>query len=209
MINASDDLVRDTLSPYGFLPSHTQCSAIKTYISLLLQWNKRISLTTIVDPIEILRFHFGESLYAAVCIPILNGRLADVGSGAGFPGLPLRIALPDLAVTAIESNAKKAAFLREIAQHLELDKVEVVRDRMENITAGPVQYDFVASRALGNYASLLEWARTQLSPSGKILLWLGEADASSLMADSEWCWSEPAHIPGTKRRIILAGSPIR
>jgi 16S rRNA (guanine527-N7)-methyltransferase len=208
MLNLSDELIQDILAPYGFQPNEAQISAIRDYVSLLLQWNKRMSLTTVVDPLEILRFHFGESLYATVCVPILNGRLADVGSGAGFPGFPLAIALPDLSVTAIESNAKKAAFLREVIQTLKLETVEVVRGRMENIPAGPIPYDFVAARALGDYPILLKWARRMLASTGKVVLWLSADDVSAIAADSEWHWVDPAHIPGTKRRVILVGSPV-
>jgi 16S rRNA (guanine527-N7)-methyltransferase len=208
MTPLSDDMIRETLTPYGFIPSEIQSAAIRGYISLLLQWNKDISLTTIVDPLEILRFHFGESLYAAVCVPILNGRLADVGSGAGFPGFPLRIALSGLSVTAIESNVKKAAFLREVVQKLKLENVRVIRERMENVPAEPSPYDFVVARALGQYPNLLKWARKMLSPSGRVILWLGADDVSAIAADSKWLWADPAHIPGTKRRVILVGSPV-
>ena len=206
MAKASDDQIRDALSIYGFVPDQSQCAAIRCYISLLLQWNKRISLTTVVSHADVLRFHFGESLYAAVCVPILNGRLADLGSGPGFPGLPLRIALPDLYVILVESNMKKAAFLRAVVQELNLTNAEVVRDRMENIGPGQFQFDFIAARALGNYAATLRWSRRHLSPSGKVVLWLGEKDTESISSEEGWKWSEPALIPGSERRFILAGA---
>src|SRR5271155_5075056 len=209
MANITNDQIRDALIPYGFRPDSAQCQAISCYIALLLKWNKTISLTTVVDPMEILRFHFGESLYAAVCVPILKGRLADLGSGAGFPGIPLRLAVPDLSLTMIESNSKKVAFLREIVRELNLSRVEVVRERMENISPHQTALDFITAPALGKHANTLMWARDHLAPSGEIVLWLGQTDAEAISRDPLWKWSTPARIPGSDRRFILTGSPIR
>src|SRR5271169_3381535 len=202
MINITNELIRDTLLPYGISTDEPQCVGIRKYISLLLAWNARISLTTVVDPIETLRFHFGESLYATVCVPILNGRLADLGSGAGFPGLPLRLVNSDLDLTMIESNMKKAAFLREVVQQLGLTRVRVVRDRMENVSMDDGVFDFVTARALGNHAETLRWASAHLSDRGKAVLWLGEQDVSAVSADSDWKWTDPFLIPGSARRFI-------
>ena len=91
-----------------------------------------MSLTTVTNPNEILKFHFGESLFAAPAAQISDGRLADVGSGAGFPGLAIRILVEPLEVMLIESNTKKAAFLSEVSRELCLKDVEVFRGRMEN-----------------------------------------------------------------------------
>jgi len=205
MINISNELIRETLLPYGVSPDEEQCGAVRKYISLLLMWNARMSLTTVVDPIEILRFHFGESLYAAVCVPILNGRLADLGSGAGFPGLPLRLVVSDLDLTMIESNMKKAAFLREAVQELGLTRAKVVRDRMENVSTYEGIFDFVTARALGNHSATLTWARAHLNDRGRVVLWLGEDDVSSISTDSNWKWDDPFLIPGSARRFILGG----
>jgi 16S rRNA (guanine527-N7)-methyltransferase len=203
----SDQEIQNTLRPYGFSPYHGQCDAIRTYVSLLLLWNQKISLTAVVDPVEILRFHFGESVFAASSIPIENGRLADVGSGPGFPGLPLRLVVADLSVTLIESNSKKAAFLAEVVRELKLDQVEIVRQRMESLPADVAPFDYIAARALGGHERLLAWSRSRLTSNGKIILWLGEEESQNLSADSTWVWRDPIHIPGSIRRFILAGSP--
>jgi 16S rRNA (guanine527-N7)-methyltransferase len=207
MSNIPSSQIRDELAPYGFVPDDTQSHSINLYISLLLRWNQRVSLTTVTNPTDILRFHFGESLYAAVCVPILDGRLADVGSGAGFPGLPLRLARPDLELTMIESNMKKAAFLREVIRQLALGPSKVIRERMEDASITPSSVDFVTARALGNHFGTLEWSRTHLARGGKIALWLGEQDVAPISSVTGWSWSAPVHIPGSKRRFILAGSP--
>src|SRR5579862_4995269 len=120
MSSIPDYLIEKTLAEYGVSVTSAIRSSVRAYISLLLRWNERISLTTITDPVEILRFHFGESMFAASAVPIRNGRLADVGSGGGFPGLPLKIMVPSLDLVLIESNAKKASFLSECIRELNL-----------------------------------------------------------------------------------------
>ncbi|MGH9711917.1 MAG: 16S rRNA (guanine(527)-N(7))-methyltransferase RsmG [Candidatus Acidiferrales bacterium] len=202
----TNDLVRRTLSKYQFSASDDQCEAIRVYIQLLLRWNQKVSLTTVVDPIEILRFHFGESLFAVSSVPIRNGRLADVGSGAGFPGIPLRLAVPDLYTVLIESNAKKAAFLSEVVRELRLSSVRVLRQRMEDVPEDVQQLDFVTARALGIVKTLQSWARARLRIGGKLILWLGQSNSLTLSADKTWSWGEPVHIPGSERRFILSGA---
>jgi 16S rRNA (guanine(527)-N(7))-methyltransferase RsmG len=202
----SDGEIKGVLAAYGFRPDHSHCEAIRTYISLLSHWNQRVPLTTVVDPIDTLRFHFGESLFAACSVPIHKGRLADVGSGAGFPGLPLRLAVQNLEVSLIESNSKKAAFLSEVVRRLRLHHVVVVRERMEAMKTESVQFDYITARALGSHIDLLYWARKRLTPRGKLVLWLGEDDARAISNEKSWTWSEPIHIPCSMRRFILAGS---
>lgn len=202
----TDELIKKTLLPYHFSLSSVQCDAIRTYIPLLLRWNEKISLTTVVNPVEILRFHFGESLLAVPVVPIRNGRLADVGSGAGFPGIALRLAVPAISAVLIESNTKKAAFLSEVVRELKLSGVEIIRKRMEDISEDPQPLDYVTARALGNLNILLRWTRTRLSKAGKLVLWVGEEDARIVASDLSWAWSELVHIPGSERRFILSGS---
>jgi 16S rRNA (guanine527-N7)-methyltransferase len=202
-----DKIIKKTLAGYGFHPDQDHCAAIRSYMSLLLRWNQRVSLTTVVDPIEILRFHFGESLFAASSVPIGKGRLADVGSGAGFPGLPLRMAAQELEVTLIESNAKKAAFLSEVVRILGLGKVEVLRLRAHEANPDAPQFDYVTARAVGDYKDLLSWSSERLSPRGTLILWLGEDDARAIAGKDSWIWREPMLIPGSARRYLLVGSP--
>jgi 16S rRNA (guanine527-N7)-methyltransferase len=198
--------VRAFLAPYGISASRDLCASIQNYISLLLRWNNHISLTTVTDQEEIVRFHFGESFFAAGVVPIRDGRLADVGSGAGFPGLALRIAVPALQVTLIESNGKKATFLSEVTRDLKLDHTTVVRMRMEEVRGRENEFDFVTSRALGRHGSLLGWAKDTLTRNGRVVLWLGEDDCSRISKQLTWKWRDPIHIPGSKRRFLLVGS---
>ena len=199
--------VSTALEPYGVDPSIELVERIKTYIELLLKWNRTVSLTTITSVDEILRFHFGESLFALRMLPVEKSRLADVGSGAGFPGIPLAIARPSFEVTLIEPNMKKFAFLSEVIRSLDIPNAVAVRGRMVSFQAPNERPDFVTARALGQFDELFEWAREQLAPTGKLILWVGDEDARKLAADSRFKWGVPDRIPGSERRFVLFGSP--
>lgn len=202
----SDSQIHSALSSYGGSPSQSQCDAIRTYIDLLLRWNRRISLTTVADPDEILRFHMGESIAAISAVPIEKGRLADVGSGAGFPGVPLALFLPELDVTLIESNAKKATFLSEVQRQLNLHRVRVFRGRAEDFPAQGVKFDYVTARAVGKYDELVLWSSKALNPGGKAILWLGDKDASEVSFYPGWTWRAPRKITGSQKRFLLVGA---
>jgi 16S rRNA (guanine527-N7)-methyltransferase len=196
----------ETLLPYGVEVGPRLYRQILCYMSLLQRWNRRISLTTITDPLKVLQFHFGETFFAAVEIPISDGRLADVGSGAGFPGLALKLLRPRLQVVLIESNLKKCAFLSEVIRNLELENAEVIRGRMENSSESLSGFDFVTARAIGNRSEVSEFSNHVLSGTGRIILWLGERDVIEMEGcKSFWKWRPPMKIPGSDRRFLLVG----
>ena len=202
----TNEQIISCLPNYGISASEMQCEQVRAYISLLLKWNRTISLTTVTDELEILRFHFGESAFALSAFPGLNGRLADVGSGAGFPGLPLRIFNESVDLTLIESNGRKCAFLAEVVRELKLTKVNVLKARFE-IEQFSEALDIVVARALGKYGVLLDWSARALKPGGRIILWLGEGDAAKTASSCGWKWADPVAIPGAKRRYLLLGVP--
>ncbi len=206
MTHISDDQIAKYLKPYGVTCTPPLCEQIRAYVSLLLQWNRKISLTTVTDPAEIVKFHFGESMFAVSSVPIISGRLADMGSGPGFPGLPIRMAATQLDLTLIESNTKKATFLAEVVRTIKLDHVTVFRGRMDDLDADLAPFDFVTARAFGQHDELLRWAHAHLAASGKTVLWLGEDDAALLSQKPLWSWQPPLHIPGSQRRCLLVGS---
>lgn len=207
MTSLTNAKVSKALEPYGVVPSTELVERIKTYIELLLKWNRSISLTTITDVEEILRFHFGESLFALSMLPVEKSRLADVGSGAGFPGIPLAMAQPSLEVTLIESNAKKFAFLSEVVGTLQIDNALPFRGRMADFQHGNERLDVVTARALGQFDELVGWSRRQLSPTGRLVLWVGDEDSRKIAVDRRFAWGVPERIPGSERRFLLLGSP--
>ena len=121
-------------------PASILLSNISIYIDILLRWNRRINLTAIRDPEEVVTRHFGESLFAAKHLfphheVTQAATVADVGSGAGFPGIPIKLWAPDISLTLIESNQKKATFLREVARGLTLTNINIQDVRAESISA--------------------------------------------------------------------------
>ena len=206
--NLSRDEIAHVLLPYGGKTlTNSQLASLAKYLELLKKWNQTIPLTSILDDTEVVARHFGESIFAGSLLPLSRGRLADVGSGAGFPGLALKIAFPELQVTLLEPNIKKCAFLREVQSALGLPGVEVVRNRYEDFHAAPASFDFVCSRALGGYKRLLLWAKVVLNPGGHVILWLGTEDSNLLARVKGWTWALPIRIPESRQRVLLMGTP--
>jgi 16S rRNA (guanine527-N7)-methyltransferase len=204
----SDELIARELQLYGTIASARLCDQIRAYIDLLLRWNEKTALTAVTQPEEILRFHFGESILAASSVPIRHGRLADVGSGAGFPAVPVRMVSENLSVILIESNQKKATFLAEVGRELQFNNVEVRRSRMEDVSLRGEPVDFVSARAVRIDHDFLDWSHHSLNLTGSLVLWLGEEDASKISRSSQWKWGDPIRIPQSERRVILHGKKL-
>ena len=202
-----DATMRKELGRLGVDVSAHEAQAIRRYISLLLFWNQKLSLTSISRPLEILVRHFGEGMFAVGAVPISSGRLADFGSGAGFPGLPIKLLAADLEVLLIESNIMKTSFLTEVLRTLDLRGVEVRCGRAEELGLGDKSCDFVTARAVGHFDELLEFSRRILRPSGRLVLWLGREDAQRLSRSKGWRWGDPIAIPVSRRRVVLVGEP--
>lgn len=200
-----DAIIEEALEPYGVMATPQLVQMVRAYMLLLLRWNLRMSLTSLRDTEDILRFHFGESLFAAKALPIESGRLADVGAGAGFPGLALKLARPEVLVTLLESSNKKCVFLEEVVRSLSLQGATVVRSRFEDFTLDEPCMDFVTSRALGRLTELISWCPTVLKRGGHVGLWLGEDDAKRISRFRAFKWRPPALVPGSRRRFLLVG----
>ena len=134
-------LVRE-FAPYGLL-TVGQIDALETHYKLLTQWNARLNLTRIESVEDAVRLHYCESLFVATKLPVGALRIVDVGSGAGFPGIPIAILRPECSITLVESHQRKGVFLREASRNLE--NVNVVTDRAENLRT---EYDWLVSRAV-------------------------------------------------------------
>jgi 16S rRNA (guanine527-N7)-methyltransferase len=197
--------IERAISEFKISLDSKQSEQIQQYTALLLRWNAKTNLTAISDPLEILYRHFCESMFGAIVIPVGNCRLADVGSGGGFPGLPMKILRPELDLYLIESNIKKATFLTEVVRELGLTGVRVLVSRYEELSEEVAPLDVVCSRAVGEFGPFLEWASSPVISVQKVALWIGAQDAESVRRLAGWDWREPHPIPHSLRRFILVG----
>jgi 16S rRNA (guanine527-N7)-methyltransferase len=202
----SPETIRRALGEFQLTADDRQVQQIQQYIRILQAWNEKISLTAIRDPLEILYRHFCESMFAAVAVPVEKGRLADVGSGGGFPGLPLKIICPELQVFLIESNIKKATFLTEAIREMGLRDAKVLVSRYEELGEEVAPLDFVCSRAVGEFQPFLEWAASEAVAAQRVILWVGSPDAEQLRRIATWEWREPISVPHSLRRVLLVGT---
>ena len=202
----SADTIRRALGEFQIAISESQVLQIQQYTRILVVWNEKINLTSIRDPLEILNRHFCECMYAASTVPVEHGRLADLGSGAGFPGLPLKIIRPELQVFLIESNVKKATFLAEVIRDLGLAGARVLVSRYEELGEEIAPLDFVCSRALGEFGPFLEWAHSEKVAAKQVILWIGARDLPEIQKIQSWEWREPIPVPHSLRRLLLVGT---
>src|SRR3974390_1661762 len=199
----SEETIRRALSDFQVPLDDKQVHCIQQYISTLRHWNEKLNLTAIREPLEILHRHFCESMYAAVAVPIDCGRLADIGSGPGFPGLPLKILRPDLELFLVESNIKKGTFLAEVLRELGLTDARVLISRYEELGEELAPLDFVCSRAVGEFGPFLEWAASDQLSAGRVILWIGGQDLEEARKSTQWEWQEPIPLPQSLRRYLL------
>src|SRR6266481_6818907 len=200
------ETIQRALGEFQIVLADSQVLQIQQYMNILLTWNEKINLTAIRDPLEILNRHFCECMYAASTAPVEHGRLADVGSGAGFPGLPLKIIRPELQVVLIESNVKKATFLAEAIRDLGLAGAQVLVSRYDELAEEVAPLDFVCSRALGDFAPFLEWSHSEKVAAKQVILWIGARDLPEIQKIPTWEWREPIPVPNSLRRLLLVGT---
>lgn len=210
--------------------SASQLESISIYIDILLRWNARVNLTAVRQTEEIVTRHIGESLFTArhlfpkpmnvslfakpagadaavrrveqSAATTIN-RLIDVGSGAGFPGLPIKIWAPQVHLTLIESNHKKATFLKEVARALRLTNVDVVTARAESFSG---QAEVVTLRAIERFGSVLPLAVRFVTPGGRIALLVGDRQVQTArQLAAAFLWSEPMRIPLSTSRVLIIG----
>jgi len=199
--------IRQLLEPFGLNLTSDQIGQLIAYLELLLRWNKKINLTGIRDWKSCVTRHFGESLFAARMLdPQAAGpiTLADVGSGAGFPGIPIKLWALHLELTLIESQNKKATFLREALRALKLDRAQVFCGRAEQWGQTA---DLVTLRAVERFQRALPVAASLVRPGGKLCLLIGAGQMKSAreLSGEEWTWRDPLRIPLSMGRVIAIG----
>ena len=197
--------IRRALGEFQVTPSEQQVIYIQQYIKLLRHWNEKLNLTAIRDPLEILYRHFCESMFAAVAVPVENGRFADIGSGPGFPGIPLKILRPELELFLVESNIKKGTFLAEVIRELGLGNTHVLINRYEELGEELAPLDFVCSRALGEFGPFLEWAASDNVAASRAILWISGRDIEEVRKSDRWEWQERIAMPQSLQRYLLVG----
>jgi len=166
----SESEIAALLAPYLTVPPpKNMMPRLILYLDLLLKWNARTNLTAIRNPEEIVRRHFGESLFAAQHIGPQTKTLLDFGSGAGFPGVPIALLHPEIHITLAESQNKKATFLREIVRTLGLPNVEVWPERVEALPSNR-QFQTVTLRAVDAMEAALPTAKARITPGGQLVI---------------------------------------
>ncbi len=176
----AQSLLQLTLTP-------EQLAGFDTYAALLREWNERFNLTAITDPEGIQVKHFLDSLSVLTALPAGPLRVIDVGTGAGFPGLPLKIMRPELDVTLVEATGKKITFLEAVVGELGLRGVSVVKARAEEIGQDPAhreRYDWALARAVAELPVLLEYLLPLVRPGGAVLAQKGASAEAEAQAAS-------------------------
>lgn len=183
----------------GLRLSRAQLSALSLYERELVDWNARLNLTAIRDPQEIHIKHFLDSLTCLLALRETTvGRLIDIGTGAGFPGIPIKIIYPKMQLTLVESVGKKAEFCRHVVKMLDLPGVEVVQERAENLGQYPAyreQYDWAVARAVAILPVLAEYLLPLVRVGGSMLAMKGE--------------SGPAEAHSAERAMRVLGGHLR
>ncbi len=169
------ETILKTFFDHGRELTSGQAEQLSQYAGLLLEWNARMNLTAITQPEEIVSKHFLDSVEGAQLIPS-SARAADIGSGAGFPGIPLKILRPDVDFTLMDSLNKRIGFLNEVIGRLDLKGCRAIHIRAEDAGTAPQhreQYQIVTARALARLSTLCEYALPLVKPGGAFLAYKG------------------------------------
>lgn len=167
------ELLKIGLEESGLLPSNEQIDAFMTYLSELKKWNKAYNLTGLEKDEDIVIKHFLDSLLYLRAMPPGEPRIADAGSGAGFPGIPVKIMRPQTEIYLIEPSQKKTAFLRHIIRRLAMEKIEVIESRVEQIKVNqelPLPVDIALTRALFSIGDFIKKAAHIVKRGGSLVL---------------------------------------
>lgn len=183
-------------------------SPLLAYLGLLLRWNRTYNLTAIREPAAMVRLHLLDSLAMHAHLDSIT-TLADLGTGAGLPGIPLAIVRPQLRVTLVESNGKKARFMREVLRQLALANAEVAESRIEALPR-PGQFDAITARALATLPLILQLGGHLLKPDGVLLAMKGawpDQEIAELPPGWQLQQAWPLQVPGldAERHLLRIG----
>lgn len=223
----AQDLAQSVHQLLGVSLSPAQRESFQAYLTLLIERSRQFNLTAITHPAEIEIKHFLDSLTCLLVMSPQEGdRMVDVGSGAGFPGLPLKILYPEIRLTLIESNRKKSAFIQDVVEQLGLNQVDVVPRRVEQVGQDPdyrESFDWATARAVAKLPVLMEYLLPLLRVGGKAVAQKGDAgpaeaqaaEASLLLLGGSLKQILPVELPSVaeSRYVLLiekvAGTPAK
>lgn len=195
------DEVCRLLQPYlAGDPPRALCEKVQRYVALLELWNKKLSLTSVREPEQMVQRHVGESIYLARLLPEFQ-TLLDLGSGAGFPGLPISLVRQGTDVMLAEANVKKAVFLRE-SVWMTGSAARVWPHRVEEMEQG-YRFDVVTLRAVDNMQEALALAMDRLEPGGTLAFFTGEGGVTRL-PEAHWADVTTHDVPLTSGRLMIA-----
>jgi len=176
MDNSRDVLVTG-LADLGVSATERQIDLLLAFVRLIEKWNKTYNLTAIRNREEMLRLHILDSL---AVLPFISGEnIIDVGTGAGLPGIPLAIFMPDVQFTLLDSNAKKTRFVQQAVLELKLENVEVVHSRVEQLKRAG-EFDAVLSRAFASLHDIMQWTDYLLQAEGVLIAMKGQKPVTEL-----------------------------
>ena len=209
-VSSLPEQLGDGVEALGLTLSSVQLSQLLAYLALLDKWNRVYNLTAVRETERMVSHHLLDSL--AIVPYVETGRVLDVGSGGGLPGIPLAIARPDLQITLIDSVAKKTAFLLQVKAELGLDNVSVVTGRVETLQDG-ARFDTITSRAFSDLKEFVTLTRHLLAPGGRWLAMKGLYPHEEIAALPDWVKvsANPVlsipHLDATRHLIILEPAP--
>jgi 16S rRNA (guanine527-N7)-methyltransferase len=197
--DAFKSALNEALSSFGIKSvTAEQKTRLVRHYSMLCRWNKRLNLTRITEPHEAARLHYAESIFGASFIAG-EKLLLDIGSGAGFPAIPLAVARPNMRVTALEANQKKSLFLKEVKDELNLDNLTVVTSRLEEFDCAG--HGLLTSRALDRAEVVMPLVIERLSQGQRLMLYCGPDLVAKLEGEVK-NKIETHQIPHSEARLI-------
>jgi len=200
--------VQEVLGRRGLPIGQSTAEQVCAYFELLQKWNTRMNLTARMAPVEVLENLFAESFLGARLLRSEDSPCLDIGSGAGFPGMAMKVYRPDLELILMEPRQKRAAFLAALKRELGLKGVEILSCRLEAdpLPILPRLPAVLISRGVGNQAAILKAGRPLLSGSRKVLLFMTPGSAAALRKRLEEIqWNDPVPVPWNINHVLLTG----
>ncbi|WLD58219.1 16S rRNA (guanine(527)-N(7))-methyltransferase RsmG [Salinispirillum sp. LH 10-3-1] len=201
------DVLSQAIDQLAIALDDAQVDQLLAYHAGLIKWNKAYNLTAVRDPMAMVQRHLIDSLSILPFLPA--GRLLDVGTGGGLPGIVVAIARPDITVTLLDSNGKKIRFLRQMTMELGLKSVATIQSRVESYSAEP--FDVITSRAFATLADMVAWSRHLLAPDGQFIAMKGlypDEELAALPADIHVTSVRQLQVPGAdgQRHLVVLGA---